>query len=547
MTVGAVGSSKVNNGAALQERAAPPSVYTVKKGDTMTGIAVNHNVSFAALKVVNPQIRNTSLIFPGDKVNIPSNQAASYTVQHGDTLSKIASKNNTSVAALDAANPQIRNLNRIYPGDVLKLPTAETKKIGTDTGAPVQDIISVPTGTGDVRTMFDPAKGSSALGAIIIGNAEGTRTRTGGMTNAYEGHIDPGNGKGNRGSFSYQHGTPGMTAAQADSAQLTKLTRQIPIFETAARNAGVDPNNVTAATAYLDLYNQSESAAGRFLNQIGYLNEAGISNQSVTELRFRSFVDVSTGSRFRFPSGNYVGGGFANIAERNLGRTPTEGEIHSVIRTDQARRQNAMAGAINSLNNQGNIQGPGGLTSSERPVAKPPIGLTSSERPVAKPADLTVMAEAIRFPSNRGLDLPPSVIRQANSLHDAVRAETGYRINVTSGYRDAGRQASAMYDNMAKGTEAPYKNKVAYNEIRAAYNEGRKADLNKAEIVADMTAVIQAQVDRGIFISRHQISKGLDISTPPKGIASDVLQAIRNHPQVESVLREGNHYHIQFK
>ena len=546
MTVGTVGSNKVNNGAASQERATPPSVYTVQKGDTMTGIAVNHNVSFAALKVVNPQIRNTSLIFPGDKVNIPSNQAAKYTVQHGDTLSKIATKNETTVAALDAANPQIRNINRIYPGDVLNLPAAVSKaatdKVGVCTGTPIQDITLPPTGPTDLRAMFDPAKGSSALGAIIIGNAEGTRTRTGGMTNAYEGHIDPGNGKGNRGSFSYQHGTPGMTAAQADGAQLTKLTRQISVFETAARNAGVDPSNVTAATAYLDLYNQSESAAGRFLNQIGYLNEAGISNQSVTELRFRSFVDVSTGSRFRFPSGNYVGGGFENIAQRNLGRAPTEGEVHSVIRADQARRQNAMAGAINSMD----AQASSGLTSSERPVAKP-TGLTSSERPVAKPADIAGAAEAIRFPSNRGLDLPPAVIRQANSLHDAVRGETGYRINVTSGYRDAGRQASAMYDNMASGKEAAYKNKAAYNEIRAAYNDGRKEGLNKAEIVADMTAVIQAQVDRGTFISRHQISKGLDISTPPKGIASDVLEAIRNHPQVDSVLREGNHYHIQFK
>ena len=147
MTVGAVGSSKVHNGAALQERAAPPSVYTVQKGDTMTGIAVNHNVSFAALKVVNPQIRNTSLIFPGDKVNIPSNQATSYTVQHGDTLSKIATKNETTVAALDAANPQIRNINRIYPGDVLNIPNSIKTVATGDSNSPKSEVGSTSAST----------------------------------------------------------------------------------------------------------------------------------------------------------------------------------------------------------------------------------------------------------------------------------------------------------------------------------------------------------------------------------------------------------------
>ena len=279
-------------------------------------------------------------------------------------------RHNTTVAALDAANPGIKNLNRIYPGDTIRLPNSTAAaatpapRASTPTaaapsgnvGAPVAAHQGAPAGkTSDLRAMFNPALGSNAPAAIIIGNAEGTRTPTGGKTWAYAGHIDPGNGVGNRGSFSYQHGEAGMTPAQADTAQLTKLTGQIPAFEAAARKAGIDPNNIAVATAYFDLFNQSESAAARFLNQIGYLKDAGVSTQSLTELRFRSFVDVNTGSRFliKSSSGKMVpcGGGFANIAKdglqkKGIKRAPTEGEIHTVIRADQARRENAMARAM---------------------------------------------------------------------------------------------------------------------------------------------------------------------------------------------------------
>ena len=45
-----------------------------------------------------------------------------YSVQHGDSLSAIAQRFGVSLAALEAANPQIANPYRIYPGDVIHLP-----------------------------------------------------------------------------------------------------------------------------------------------------------------------------------------------------------------------------------------------------------------------------------------------------------------------------------------------------------------------------------------------------------------------------------------
>ena len=46
----------------------------------------------------------------------------SVSVSHGDTLSSIAQRNGVSVDALIAANPQLVNPNRIYPGDTISVP-----------------------------------------------------------------------------------------------------------------------------------------------------------------------------------------------------------------------------------------------------------------------------------------------------------------------------------------------------------------------------------------------------------------------------------------
>ncbi len=49
------------------------------------------------------------------------NSVAGYIVQRGDTLGKIARSYHTTVARLAAANPQIKNVNRIRPGQVINI------------------------------------------------------------------------------------------------------------------------------------------------------------------------------------------------------------------------------------------------------------------------------------------------------------------------------------------------------------------------------------------------------------------------------------------
>ena len=44
-----------------------------------------------------------------------------YTVERGDTMKKIASRHGTTLQNLVALNPQIGNVNLIYPGQVIRL------------------------------------------------------------------------------------------------------------------------------------------------------------------------------------------------------------------------------------------------------------------------------------------------------------------------------------------------------------------------------------------------------------------------------------------
>lgn len=53
--------------------------------------------------------------------------ASAYTVKSGDTLTKIASRSNLSLKQLAKRNPQIENLDLIFPGQVVHTDMAEPK------------------------------------------------------------------------------------------------------------------------------------------------------------------------------------------------------------------------------------------------------------------------------------------------------------------------------------------------------------------------------------------------------------------------------------
>jgi LysM repeat protein len=116
--------------------------YSIVKGDTFSSIAKAHNITLGALVKANPSAEPTRLKI-GQRIEIPAptpgTQAQgslpaapeqtrpltpsgnSYVVKSGDNLTRIAKMHNTTVKAIQAANPQITS-SRINVGQTLRLP-----------------------------------------------------------------------------------------------------------------------------------------------------------------------------------------------------------------------------------------------------------------------------------------------------------------------------------------------------------------------------------------------------------------------------------------
>lgn len=98
--------------------------HTVAKGDTLSKIAANSNMSVSNLMKANPTITDPKLLQIGQKINIPK----TYGIKAGDTLTAIAKKQGTTVPELQKLN-NITNANNIQAGQNIILP----KGAGQDT------------------------------------------------------------------------------------------------------------------------------------------------------------------------------------------------------------------------------------------------------------------------------------------------------------------------------------------------------------------------------------------------------------------------------
>lgn len=98
-------------------------IYTVKSGDTLSGIASKYGSNINAIATLQ-DIQNKDRISVGQKLYVPvgktTTSSGTYTVKSGDTLSGIATKFGTTTKILQTKNG-ISNPDKIYVGQVLKV------------------------------------------------------------------------------------------------------------------------------------------------------------------------------------------------------------------------------------------------------------------------------------------------------------------------------------------------------------------------------------------------------------------------------------------
>lgn len=98
------------------------STYTIQWGDTLSKIATKYGVTVSQLMSANPSIKSASTIYAGQKITIPSTKMVTYTVQSGDTMYGIAKRFEISYSELLKANPSITNPSMIYVGQKITIP-----------------------------------------------------------------------------------------------------------------------------------------------------------------------------------------------------------------------------------------------------------------------------------------------------------------------------------------------------------------------------------------------------------------------------------------
>jgi LysM repeat protein len=169
-----------------------PASYTVKSGDTVSGIAARYHLSTAAVLALNG-LNAKSIIFPGQVLKLTGTAVAStppappvtappvtapptttptstsstkYTIKSGDTVTSIAKKYGVTVTAILQANG-LSASSIIYAGRTLIIP-ATTTSTAPATTAP-GSTGTQPAQVGATITPLSPAMKVNALTIIAVG------------------------------------------------------------------------------------------------------------------------------------------------------------------------------------------------------------------------------------------------------------------------------------------------------------------------------------------------------------------------------------------
>ena len=95
---------------------------------------------------------------------------------------------------------------------------------------------------------------------------------------------------------------------------------------------------------------------------------------------------------------------------------------------------------------------------------------------------------------------------------------------------------------------AVYANKSAAKKIKSIYDEGVKANKNKSALIEEIKSEIDAQINQGIYISKHLKQGAIDVrsrdmSNDEKKQFEDVAKELADTVILETI---PPHFHLQF-
>ncbi|MEC7118560.1 MAG: LysM peptidoglycan-binding domain-containing protein, partial [Pseudomonadota bacterium] len=98
-------ANRTNSSNSRSETSMPTQPYTVKRGDTLIGIAGAHNVDVDTLAKLNG-LRANALVQLGQRIKVPDTgpRLTDYRVRRGDTLARVAQKHGITLAQLAELN-----------------------------------------------------------------------------------------------------------------------------------------------------------------------------------------------------------------------------------------------------------------------------------------------------------------------------------------------------------------------------------------------------------------------------------------------------------
>lgn len=158
---------------------AKPTTYTVKRGDTLSGIAFQHGISLSDLMKWNRL--ETTLIYPGDEFYVTNPkekkenkdeptkeeteeeakpQSATYTVKAGDSLWKIANHYGVSVNELKTWNKLSSDLIHIGQKLIVKKETSQNKS-EKETGSSKNGTVQAPKKETQPATVYTVKAGDT--------------------------------------------------------------------------------------------------------------------------------------------------------------------------------------------------------------------------------------------------------------------------------------------------------------------------------------------------------------------------------------------------